>query len=152
MSFISKIFSGGISDIVSSVGDTVKKFVTTDKDRLEFQRDLENILTTRMSKVEDSLMTELGAKERIIVAELQQGDKFTKRARPSVVYFGLVMIFVNYCIMPTIQYWQDLPITRFDLPSEFWYTWGAVVSTWSVGRTMEKKGIKNKFTSLIMGD
>jgi len=152
MSFISKIFSGGIADIINTAGDTLKKFITTDKDRLEFEQNFENILTTRMSKIEDSLMTELVAKERILVAELQQGDKFTKRARPSVVYFGLVIIFVNYCLIPIIQYFKEMPIITFDLPSHFWYGWSGIVATWSIGRSAEKRGIKNKFTSVIAGD
>jgi hypothetical protein len=42
------------------------------------------------------------AKSEIMVEELKQKDKFTKRARPSVVYGGLFMIFLNYVIFPMI--------------------------------------------------
>ena len=37
-------------------------------------------------------------------SEMAQGDKFTKRARPAIVYGGLIFIFIVYVLVPVISY------------------------------------------------
>lgn len=151
MSFIADILGTSLKGTVEGIGNTIKKFVTTDGDRMSMQLELEGLLQRRDSEVEQTIRTELETKEKIIVAELQQGDNFTKRARPSVVYFGLAVIFYNYCVIPTAQMWKGVAISAFALPMEFWIAWGGIVSTWSVGRSAEKRGKRNKVTSFITG-
>ena len=107
----------------------------------------------------------------VTVAELKQGDKFTKRARPSVVYGGLLFVLINYILFPLIArisliicgwgaeseaavaqctaYIDTSPLA--DLPAEFWYAWGGITGTWSVGRSAERIGINNKVTRAITG-
>ena len=151
MSFITDILTGSLGKTIEGIGNTVKKFVTTDSDRMAMQLELEGLLQKRDAEIENTIRTELQAKERIIVAELQQGDSYTKRARPTVVYFGLLVIFYNYCLIPTIQSLKGIPLTPFMLPTEFWVAWGGIVATWSVGRSAEKRGTRNKVTSFITG-
>lgn len=152
MSIISNVLNSSFGKTIEGIGTVIKKFITTDKDRMEAELELNVLLQKRDLEIESTLRRQLEAKERILVAELQQGDRFTKRARPSVVYFGLGMIFINYCFMPILQYWKETPITTFDLPAEFWWAWGGIVATWSIGRTAEKRGIKNKMVSLFTGE
>ena len=38
-----------------------------------------------------------------------------------------------------------------NLPAEFWYAWGGVVATWSIGRTMERRGATNNLVNVITG-
>jgi hypothetical protein len=93
-------------------------------------------------------------KRDIIQAELQQGDNFTKRARPMVVYAGLVFIFVNYVVLPPIFALAGKPLGPsgvFDLPSNFWTAWGGIVATWSIGRSFEKVGVSNRMVRMITG-
>lgn len=150
--FISKVLGGSIGNVVSDIGDTVRKFVTTDSDRMKMQTELEKILQKRDSEIEETIRTELEAKSRIIEAELDQKDNYTKRARPTVVYFGLVAICFNYCIVPSIQSIRGVPLAAFNLPTEFWIAWGGIVSSWVVGRSAEKRGNRNKVTSFVTGD
>ena len=149
--FIGKILGGSLGEAVSSIGNTVRKFVTTDSDRMQMQAELERILQKRDSEVEQTIRSELEAKSKIIEAELNQKDNYTKRARPTVVYFGLVIICFNYCIVPSIQSVKGIPLEVFALPTEFWVAWGGIVSTWVVGRSAEKRGERNKVTSFITG-
>ena len=101
----------------------------------------------RESEIEQTIRKNLEAKERIIVAELQQGDSYTKKARPTVVYFCLIMIALNYFLLPAgllISGNSDMLVncakkttaenvieescnreTLFPLPEEFWVAWGA---------------------------
>lgn len=148
---LSAIIGSGLGSTIEGIGNTIRKFVTTDSDRIKLQNELTVILQKRDSEIEQTLRAELEAKSKIIEAELNQGDNYTKRARPTTVYFGLVVIFYNHCVIPTIQMIQEITVQPFDLPTEFWIAWGGIVATWSVGRSAEKRGNKNKITSFITG-
>lgn len=152
MSIISEIISSGLGTTIEGIGSTIKKFVTTDADRMAMQQELEVILQKRDSELEQTFRKELEAKERIITSELQQGDNYTKRARPTVVYFGLLVIFYNYCLIPTIQIIKGMTLNSLNLPAEFWLAWGGIVATWSIGRSSEKRGSRSKVTSFITGN
>lgn len=149
--WVSNIIGGSIGEVVSKIGNTIKQFIPNDVDRMKAQGEIEKILQTRDADIETTIRQELSSKEKILIAELQQGDNYTKRARPTLVYTGLAVIIYNYCAVPTIQMLNGLPVVPFQLPTEFWVAWGGVVGTWVVGRSMEKRGIKNKAVSLITG-
>ena len=95
---------------------------------------------------------ELQAKERILVAELTQGSTYTKAARPTVVYYGLFAIFANYTLIPCLQWAFGSSPEAFALPTEFWVAWGGIVGTWSIGRSAERRGVRNKAVSLATGN
>ena len=155
MDWLGKLFGGATGNIISSVGDVADKFIETKEEKKRFKLELEALLQRRDSEMEQTLRAELQAKERVLVAELQQGDKYTKRARPSVVYFGLAIIFFNYCFVPLMQYLGDTAIQDiqpFNLPEYFWIAWGGIVGTWSVGRSAERLGYRNRVTSFVTGN
>ena len=106
------------------------------------------------------------AKSAIIVAEMQQGDNYTKRARPTVVYAGLVMIGINHVVFPiaarVIALLGDAALISditpllqpIELPTAFWAGWSGIVSTWVLGRSIEKGksgGRLGQIASLITG-
>ncbi len=100
----------------------------------------------------------LGTQKSIIVAEMQQADLFTKRARPSIVYFGLAAIGLVHVLLPMIAWivlmWTGQTLDNMpeiELPSQFWMTWGGVCSIWIIGRSAEKRGITGKAVSMITG-
>jgi hypothetical protein len=142
---------GSVADFATSMADRFfpKKMDETEKagKTLEFIKALEGREASR----------EANQKE-VIVAELNQGDLFTKRARPSIIYFGLAVIGLNHVILPWAA-WMivnifsktvELPI--IELPAEFWYTWGGVCSVYVWGRTKEKSGAKDKLIGMITGN
>lgn len=148
MSFLSKIFGSGIKEVADGVGGIIDKFVTTDAEKAAAKLEIERLLQADRMKLQESLQIELQAKERVLVAELNQGDNYTKRARPTVVYGGLAFIFFNYVIAPLL-----LPEQKsLELPMEFWMAWGGIVSTWSIGRSFEKAGVANKATAMATGN
>lgn len=152
MSWVSKILSVMTGGVVKEIGNVVDKFHTSTEEKELLKMEMEKILQTRDREIEQTIRQELQSKERIIVAEMQQGDNYTKRARPTVVYFGLVMIFVNYVAVPTISMLSIGQPQAFDLPTEFWAAWGGIVATWSIGRSAEKRGSRNKLTKSITGN
>jgi hypothetical protein len=149
---IAGILGEGLGSFAEKVGGVVDRFVHTKDEKAAVMIELEKMQHQAATELEVTMRTELQTKERIMVAELTQGDSYTKRARPTVVYAGLVIIFVNYAIAPIVARFAgvtDFP--ELNLPAEFWYGWSGIVATWSVGRTMERKGAKNNLLTVLNG-
>ena len=93
---------------------------------------------------------ETEAKMQVLTAELKQGDNFTKRNRPTVVYAGLGCIAINHVVFPVtgrvlMAFFPDIVFDTTllpDLPSEFWLAWGRICAVWVIGRTREKITLK----------
>ncbi len=151
MSWLGKILGGGVGEIISKVGGIVDNLNLSGEEKQKFKLEMESLIQKRDSEIEQTLRIELQAKERVLVAELQQGDKFTKRARPMVVYAGLVFIGINYVVVPIVGLFFSKVIAPIPLPFEFWAGWSGIVATWSIGRSLEKRGSQNRVTSIITG-
>jgi len=114
------------------------------------QAEIEKMISTRDQQVMMNV-------KDVIVAEMQQGDNFTKRARPTIVYAGLAFIFLTEIFFPlaswvVLCFGKDLPVPpRLILPTDFWYIWGGVCSVWMVGRSLEKKGYTNEVIKQLTG-
>ena len=151
MSWISDIIKGGAEGLIGSVADAADRFITTDAEKQAHKLEVQRLTQNRLSEIEQTIKIELEAKQKIITAELAQGDTYTKRARPTVVYFGLVIIAFNYCLVPLITHFTSKGLLTLNLPTEFWWGWSGIVSTWVVGRSAEKRGSMNNVTSLVTG-
>ena len=151
--FLKKLIGSGIGGLAENIAGIVDRFKLTPDEKAAFEIELERLAQQAASELEQTMRAELGAKERILVAELNQGDNYTKRARPTVVYGGLAFIGFNYSIAPLLNALPAIngAIPELTLPAEFWYAWGGIVSTWSIGRTMERRGAKNNLVSLVTG-
>lgn len=147
MSFITDIIGGGAKGILDGIGGIIDGVTTTDEERAAAKLEVQKLLHKENEQVEMTFRRELEAKERILVAELQQSDGYTKRARPSIVYSGL-LIALGSAVAKFLGSDVD-PSTL--VPVEFWYAWGGVTGTWVVGRTMEKRGISNGFSQRVTG-
>jgi len=141
---------GSIADLAKGVLDKIWPPDADPTEKLKAQMALQKVIEARESSI-------LDAQKSIIVAEMQQGDKFTKRARPTVVYAGLAFIFLNNVVPKIALYVAALSgkviptMPQMELPTEFWWAWTSICSVWAVGRTMEKRGAEGKILSLITG-
>ena len=147
MSFISNILGGGAKGILDGIGGIIDEVTTTDEERMAAKLKVQELLHKENEQVEMTFRRELEAKERILVAELQQSDGYTKRARPSIVYTGLLIALAS----ATSKFLGSDVDPSTLVPVEFWFAWGGVTGTWVVGRTMEKRGISNGLTRKITG-
>lgn len=132
MGWFSDMFAGGVEGILGGVKGIISEFHLAPEKEAEINVKLQALIQQRLADLESTARTELQAKERVLTAELQQGDNYTKRARPTVVYLGLLFIMWNYCVVPL---WHQ---TALPLPTEFWVAWGGIVGTWAIGRSAEK--------------
>ena len=145
MSWLGSLFSSGLSELTKTIGNTVDEFHLSKEEKENLRIKLESLLQKRDSEIEDTIRKELETKEKILVAELVQGDSYTKRARPTVVYAGLAFVLLNYVILP-LAYPNTVPL---ELPGEFWLGWSGIVATWSIGRTVEKRGNRKHGIDLL---
>lgn len=133
MGILDKVFGGTIGSVIKEVGDVADKFITTSGEKAEYRAKLEEILQRRDAEIEQTIRAELSAQKEIIVAELQQGDNYTKRARPTIIYAGLVLAAINYCLAPLFGK------TGLVVPAEFWTIWGGVCGVYVWQRSAEKR-------------
>ena len=152
MKFLGKLLSGGLGGIVEQVGKVVDDATLSAEEKAKMKMQLKSMLLQHEEKQLEAIQTEMESRERVITAELKQDDKYTKRARPTVVYVGLGFIFFNYCLVPLLRLIPGVEgVGAFDLPNGFWAGWSGIVGTWAIGRTVEKRGISNRVTQFITG-
>ena len=137
------LLTAQLGDIVNAVTSVIDDVITNDEERMRAKAELEKVLQARHLKVLENAAATTEAQRDIVVAELQQDDLYTKRARPTVIYGGLVTLFLNEVLLPWLAHFTATAIPTINLPSEFWWAWGGVVATYAVGRTMEKRSRLN---------
>lgn len=146
-----------LPSLVKSVTGLIDDVSTSDEERATIQLKAHKLAVDFLSQTENSISKELEAKQKIITSEMQSGDAYTKRARPSVVYFGLAAIALNHIIAPWIfaltALFSATPVElpTIELPTEFWWAWSGTVSIWFLGRSAERRGLANKLVQNITG-
>lgn len=135
---LDKIIGLGVDKIANGLGGLVDRFITTSDEKNQFKLEMQKVIQAEAESMSRLAIAEYESKKEIIVAELQHGDNFTKRARPSIVYVGLGVIIYNYCLVPTLQSIASVPLVQFNLPEEFWYAWTGVCGVYAWGRSKEK--------------
>ena len=107
MGVLNKIFSGGASKLVESVGGVLDNVITTDEEKLEAKRKLKEVILSHEAEM-----------ERIITdrwqADMNSDSWLSKNVRPMVLIFLVVstvlMIFIDAgAINFTVEEkWTDL--------------------------------------------
>lgn len=143
MSWLSQIAGFDIAGITKSVGDAIDEIHTSDEELINAKGAIEKVKTEAKLKtaeiLESSIVQQLKSREGIIRAEMAQGDRYTKWARPTVVYSGILLIFLTSVILPMVGFYTGREVPALVVPQVFWGGWTIVISVWSTGRTSEKK-------------
>lgn len=141
----------GIGQAVSSVSDFAGNILDRfwpksmdPADKAKAQIELQHLISARDNSLID-------AQKSIIVAELQQSDNYTKRARPTIIYAGLGFIFLVHVAAPIAAAFTSINFPNLVLPEAFWWSWGGICSVYAVGRSAEKKGVQNNLINMITG-
>ena len=149
--WLDKILGGGAEAILNGVKGIIGKFKMDPAEKKAFELEAEKLIHERFLSMQAQTTAELQAKERIIVAELQQGDNYTKRARPTIIYAGLFIVFADWLAgVVAALGWPSIALP--PIPVEFWVTWGGVTGTYAIGRSAEKRGVENSFTRIVTGN
>ena len=94
MSWFTKLFSGGVTELVSSVGDTIDKLVTSDEERMQ----LKNELSQQVNDFRKSQMSHIESMEKQVSdrhkADMASDSWLSKNVRPIMLIFIMVTTMV----------------------------------------------------------
>ena len=124
------------SSLLDSINGIISQFHMSpeDKAKLQAQLDAEKDQFIAAENDYNTKLNDIAGQN--IRAEEQSGDKFTQRARPAVVWVGLLMFFWNYCVVPTAGLHWHVP--SLPIPDSFSEIWGVVVTGYVFARTADK--------------
>ena len=107
MGVLNKLFSGGASKLVESVGGVLDNVITTDEEKLEAKRKLKEVILSHEAEMERNITDRWSA-------DMNSDSWLSKNVRPMVLIFLVVctvlMIFIDAgTISFTVeQKWTDL--------------------------------------------
>ena len=131
MSIINKLFSGGASKLVDSVGSILDDVITTDDEKLEAKRKLKQLILNHEAQLQKNVTDRWKA-------DMNSDSWLSKNVRPVVLIFLVVstvlMIFID---AGTIQFTVEEKWT--DLLQLVLIT---VIGAYFGGRSLEKRNKK----------
>ncbi len=156
--------------LVSAVGKIIDDLHTSDEEKAEARLKITTVVLAAAQEAEKSYQAELAAKAQVMVAELQQEDLYSKRARPSIIYAGLVFVGINYVLAPLLarlsaflrSFGQltaeqaaalaqaSAPLA--DLPEGFWWAWAGVAGVYVLTRSADKAGGFQQLLGSALGE
>ncbi|MFA8298868.1 MAG: 3TM-type holin [Hyphomicrobiales bacterium] len=165
---ILNFFSNSGNNLIDTIGDTVDRFVHTDEEKEKLKKELlkikieqqqneqrfilelEKMRMEKEAQLEKSVQAQIDSKKELMLEELKQEDKYTKRARPTVIYMGLIFIFLELIGLRLVIF-DSLDVDPKIIESSnnifewFMTAWASVIGIYSIGRTVEKKGLPIKW-------
>jgi hypothetical protein len=135
---------GAVGAIIKPAAELIDGLTTTKEEKLQLKNELTRIENQFSEKLLSYDETVAKAKTEIMVAELKQDDKFTKRARPWIIYGGLMALGLNHIILPWAAWIMaavgatQAALPSINLPGEFWFAWGGAAGVYAFRRTAEK--------------
>ena len=89
-------------------------------------------------------------KKEIILSEINSDSKFLKNARPSIIYFGLLVVLLELLglrffllnLFMSGELYKGAVNSSNSILQFFLVTWGSVATAYVVGRSQEKKANK----------
>ena len=151
---IGAIIESGAKALTGLLGTVIGDKGARDAAEAEVHR-----ITAQMQlELETTYRAELELQKTVMVAELQHGDAYTKRARPSIVYAGLAVALFDGALRPLVAdlsgYFtgEAVILTPSVMPDQFWLAWAGVVGIYAIGRTREKIGSQSgKLLNAVFG-
>lgn len=130
------LFASAIGPAFQGVKDLIGQFHMSPEEKVQAQQAIAAAEQRAQDAVRDYEVKLNDIAGQNIRAEETNGDKFTGRARPAVIWMGNLLIFWNYGMVPVFGHRWALSPT--SLPDAFWWTWGTVVTGYVFSRGIEK--------------
>lgn len=136
MPLLDTILGGNLGQVFK---DVVGTFKLSPEDKAKYQAAIDENQTqvqlaqiNLQAKAEDTLAREVEAAGANIRAEAGSGDKYTSRARPSVIYVVLGILTANYVVFPVL----GKPPLAF--PDPLFWLFGSCVLGYTGARSWDK--------------
>ena len=154
MSIISEVVKNSVGTIISGATELIGKIVKDPNQAAQLSAEMQKLVMDKEKeitiKTEESYQQELKTKQAVMVAELQQEDKLTKRTRPAILLVGLAIIVLDFlfrwiCAFASV----DVPVVT--IPDFFQEIWAGMCSVYIIARSFEKTGKTSKISKMITG-
>lgn len=119
-----------IDDVLKLVMPTINKLVPDPQAQAQAKVELQTVLTSQLSAV-------LDASKSVMVADSSQDDKYTKRARPSVVYWSMGFATL-IATAGAFGHAQPMLDALKQIPSDLWTLMTVGIGAFGVSRGVEK--------------
>src|SRR5579862_9420954 len=131
---LANIFGGSLLDGVKGI---IAEFKLSPEDKAKLQMQMEENADA-FTNAENNYNAKLNdIASANIRAEAATGDKYTERARPSVIYWGLAAFTWNFCLVPTLGIFK-VQIPPLPIPDIIVDAWKIVVTGYVFGRSLDK--------------
>jgi len=120
---------------------SIEKALANNPDKLVEIKKYEMDHKVRLQEIE---LEASKSKTEVMTKEIESGDPFLRRARPAIIYTGLLMVIINHWLMPWFAWFalillkKNIPLPEITIPDIFWDAWQGVVSIYVIGRSLEK--------------
>jgi hypothetical protein len=129
---IVRVLGGPISGLLDSVGSILDRVVTTDKDRLEAQRELvtlERQFQTRVMELDQDFAS---TQAEVVQQEMRSQSWMAKNWRPILMLTFTYIVAHNFVIAPLF----GMPMA--EVPEQMWTLLQIGMGGYIFGRTVEK--------------
>lgn len=135
MGLLDKLLTGSAASLIKEIGELFTRHKLSAEQKATLEQGIREIAYRQFAETEATVRAEMDAKVRVLVAELQQDDRYTKRARPTLIYAGLVIAALQ-TLPDFAMFGQEI---AFVAPNWFYGVWGAATAVYKIGRTYEKQ-------------
>lgn len=129
---LAKLLSSPVSGLIDSVGGVLDKLITTDKDRLEAQRELIKIEREFQQSLMDADQKWAETQASVVRAEVASKSWMARNWRP------LLMLTFTYIIAHSFVLVPLLGLPAVQIPPDMWDLLKLGMSGYIVGRSAEK--------------
>lgn len=156
MSVFSSILSGGVDKVIGAVGTVLDNlFTSTDeKNKADIAKTqivlaAEQARNETAARLEEAYLADAANLREQIKLEIQSEDAYVRRARPSAIWIGVLILGFNFVVTPIVLsvasiFDHEIRVTPMPLPEEFWWVWSGLVLGYGVMRSFDKaKQTKN---------
>lgn len=118
MGILSKVFSGGVGDLVEKVGGVVDKFVTTGAEKETMKQEMLKLVNDHQEKMAtlaqaelDSYLKDMESARNMQVEALKQGDIFSKR----FIYYLAMGVIIIVAAFDFLMFFVKYPLENRDM-------------------------------------
>lgn len=119
-----------ITTILGLVMPLIKQVVPDTAKQAEIQAELQKQLINNQGLL-------VNAMKEVMVADASQDDKYTKRARPTLVYWALSFVTL-ICLATPFGYADAMVNTLLKIPGDLWTLMTVGVGAFGISRGVEK--------------
>lgn len=132
MGLLDTIFGGGIKGVGDAVEKVVGSFKLSPSAKLEFEAQMEEhkFELAKLDMEFEAKLQDIAGQN--IRSETGSNDKYTARARPTFMYFIMLVLGCDYILFPLIKY----PV--ITLPEGLMWLFGSAVLGYTGARSLDK--------------